>query len=63
MSDVIRVEGLTKSYGRFKALKGLDLGVERGEVHGFLGPTALVNRPLFVCCWGCFGRTVALSRS
>lgn len=38
MSDVIRVEDLTKSYGRFKALKGLDLGVERGEVHGFLGP-------------------------
>lgn len=35
---VIRIEGLTKSYGRFKALKGLDLSVRRGEVHGFLGP-------------------------
>lgn len=35
---VIATEGLTKSYGRFQALKGLDLSVERGEVHGFLGP-------------------------
>ena len=35
---VIRVEGLTKSYGRFQALKGVDLVVERGQVHGFLGP-------------------------
>ncbi|MBB5632135.1 ABC-2 type transport system ATP-binding protein [Cryobacterium mesophilum] len=35
---VIEVEGLTKSYGRFPALKGLDLEVARGEVHGFLGP-------------------------
>lgn len=36
--EVIEVEGLTKSFGRFQALKGLDLHVERGEVHGFLGP-------------------------
>ncbi len=35
---VIEVEGLTKSYGRFQALRGLDLTVERGQVHGFLGP-------------------------
>ncbi|MFI8423758.1 ABC transporter ATP-binding protein [Streptomyces sp. NPDC085479] len=35
---VIDVEGLTKSFGKFQALKGLDLRVERGQVHGFLGP-------------------------
>ncbi|HEY4153339.1 MAG TPA: ABC transporter ATP-binding protein [Pseudolysinimonas sp.] len=35
---VIEVEGLVKSFGKFKALNGLDLRVERGEVHGFLGP-------------------------
>ncbi|MGH3704350.1 MAG: ABC transporter ATP-binding protein, partial [Agromyces sp.] len=39
MSDaVIEVQQLTKSYGRFQALKGLDLSVAKGEVHGFLGP-------------------------
>jgi ABC-2 type transport system ATP-binding protein len=35
---VIRVEGLEKSYGRFRALNGLDLTVTRGQVHGLLGP-------------------------
>lgn len=35
---VIEVAGLTKSFGKFRALDGLDLSVERGQVHGFLGP-------------------------
>ena len=35
---VIDVQGLIKSYGRVRALDGLDLGVAPGEVHGFLGP-------------------------
>jgi ABC-2 type transport system ATP-binding protein len=35
---VIEIEGLTKSFGRFPALKGVDLRVERGQVQGFLGP-------------------------
>jgi ABC-type Na+ transport system ATPase subunit NatA len=34
----IKVEGLTKSYGRVQALRGIDLEVERGEIFGFLGP-------------------------
>ncbi len=38
MSTVIVTHGLVKSYGRTKALDGLDLTVEPGEVHGFLGP-------------------------
>jgi ABC-2 type transport system ATP-binding protein len=35
---IIDVRGLEKSYGRVRALDGLDLGVAPGEVHGFLGP-------------------------
>lgn len=34
----VDVQGLTKSFGRFTALNGLDLQVGAGEVHGFLGP-------------------------
>jgi energy-coupling factor transporter ATP-binding protein EcfA2 len=34
----ISIAGLTKSFGRTKALDGLDLTVSAGEVHGFLGP-------------------------
>ncbi|PFG41624.1 ABC-2 type transport system ATP-binding protein [Isoptericola jiangsuensis] len=37
-APVIEVDGLTKSFGKFEALRGLDLHVEAGEVHGFLGP-------------------------
>ena len=38
MSEMIRTEGLTKSYGRRRGLAGLDLEVRPGEVYGFLGP-------------------------
>jgi ABC-2 type transport system ATP-binding protein len=38
MNTVIRTSGLTKRYGRARALDGLDLQVEAGQVHGFLGP-------------------------
>ncbi len=34
----ITIHGLTKSYGRVLALRGLDLEVQRGEIFGFLGP-------------------------
>ena len=37
-NDVVRVVGLVKTFGRARALDGLDLEVRRGEVHGFLGP-------------------------
>ncbi|MET9328739.1 ABC transporter ATP-binding protein [Tsukamurella sp. NPDC003166] len=37
-SDVIRAEGLTKTFGSAHALNGLDLTVTPGEVHAFLGP-------------------------
>ncbi|GII42086.1 ABC transporter ATP-binding protein [Planotetraspora phitsanulokensis] len=38
MTDAISVEGLVKTFGRTRALNGLDLVVRTGEVHGFLGP-------------------------
>ena len=34
----IKIEGMTKSYGRVQALRGIDLEVKRGEIFGFLGP-------------------------
>ncbi|RST19614.1 ABC transporter ATP-binding protein [Streptomyces sp. WAC05374] len=38
MTNAITVSGLHKSFGRTRALDGLDLTVATGEVHGFLGP-------------------------
>ncbi len=38
MTPVVDVASLHKSFGRVRALDGLDLQVGPGEVHGFLGP-------------------------
>lgn len=38
MDGVVSISGLVKSFGRTRALDGLDLSVAQGEVHGFLGP-------------------------
>ena len=35
---MIAVQDLVKSYGAFKAVDGVSLNVEPGEIHGFLGP-------------------------
>src|SRR5213595_476840 len=36
--QAISISGLVKTFGSTRALDGLDLSVEAGEVHGFLGP-------------------------
>lgn len=38
MSDVIESVGLVKTFGKVRALNGLDMTVRSGQVHGFLGP-------------------------
>ncbi len=38
MTEAIEARGLVKTFGRTRALDGLDLTVRTGEVHGFLGP-------------------------
>ena len=35
---VISVAGLTKNFGQFKAVDGVTMRIERGKVHGFVGP-------------------------
>jgi ABC-2 type transport system ATP-binding protein len=37
-APAIEVHGLTKRYGEFEAVRGIDISVERGEVFGLLGP-------------------------
>lgn len=38
---MIETHGLEKRFGRVRALDGLDLSVDAGEVHGFLGPNGV----------------------
>jgi len=37
MSELLRIKGLTKSFGRKRVLEGFDLAVESGRVYGLLG--------------------------
>lgn len=36
--SVLRIENLTKKFGKFTALDGVNLEVKKGEVYGFIGP-------------------------
>ncbi|WP_196137928.1 ABC transporter ATP-binding protein [Aliikangiella sp. G2MR2-5] len=38
MSTIIKAKGLSKSYGSFDALKGVDFSIERGRIVGLVGP-------------------------
>lgn len=35
---MLKIKNLEKSYGSFKALNGLDLEIEKGDIFGFIGP-------------------------
>ena len=38
MVSVLQTEGLTKHFGKFKAVDDLNLDVQEGDLYGFLGP-------------------------
>lgn len=38
MSNVLRINQLTKKYGKLTAVQKLDLSIEKGQVYGILGP-------------------------
>lgn len=38
MADVIRIENLTKSYGKKRGVKDISFSVREGEIFGFIGP-------------------------
>lgn len=38
MTDVIRIDNLTKTYGRKRGVADLSLAVKEGEIFGFIGP-------------------------
>jgi ABC-2 type transport system ATP-binding protein len=48
----VSVDGLTKSYGRLRALSDVSLTVRRGEVLGLIGPNGAGKTTLFECMAG-----------
>ncbi|ASA20606.1 ABC transporter ATP-binding protein [Paenibacillus donghaensis] len=49
MNTVLRVEGLTKSYGDITVLKGVSFTVGRGEIFGLLGANGAGKSTLLEC--------------
>ncbi|MFE3444593.1 ATP-binding cassette domain-containing protein [Nocardia sp. NPDC059180] len=57
MTSVIHVRDLHKHFGRVRALDGLDLEVNQGEVHGFLGPNGAGKSTTIRILLGVLART------
>lgn len=48
MKELVKVEGLQKSFGKFQALRDVSFTVNEGEVLGFIGQTVRANQQLSV---------------
>ncbi|NEW40274.1 ABC transporter ATP-binding protein [Nocardia cyriacigeorgica] len=57
MTSVIHVRDLHKHFGQVRALDGLDLEVDQGEVHGFLGPNGAGKSTTIRILLGVLART------
>ncbi|MCI8994308.1 MAG: ABC transporter ATP-binding protein [Lachnospiraceae bacterium] len=52
MTDAVRVEGLWKSYGKKRILKGVDLQVSKGEIFALLGVNGAGKTTTLECMEG-----------
>ncbi len=49
---LLKVEGLSKSYGGINVLSSVDISVDRGEIVGLIGPNGAGKTTLFNCISG-----------
>ncbi len=48
----IGIEGLVKVYKSFRALDGVTISVDEGDIFGFLGPNGAGKTTTINCCLG-----------
>ena len=49
---MLRIENLTKRYGEKKAVDGLSLHIEKGEIYGFIGHNGAGKTTTLKACCG-----------
>ena len=52
MENAVEIKNLTKKYGKFVALDGVNLTISRGKIVGLLGPNGSGKTTLFKCLAG-----------
>lgn len=57
MSSVLVVEDITKSFGGFVAVEGMNLSVQNGEIHAVIGPNGAGKSTLFKLLTGFYTPT------
>lgn len=61
-SPILAVEGLSKSFGEVKAVSGVNLAIEEGEVHTIIGPNGAGKTTLFNLITGAIRPTAGTVR-
>ena len=51
-ATMLHVKGLSKSFGAIQALDGVDIDIEKGRIHGIIGPNGSGKTTLFNCVTG-----------
>lgn len=49
---MVSISGLSKNFGALKALDGIDLTIEKGRIHGVIGPNGSGKTTMFNCITG-----------
>src|SRR5208283_2111356 len=62
MTWALEVEGLSRSYGDFRAVQGLDFRVAAGEVLGLVGPNGAGKTTTLRCVAGILPPTAGVVR-
>ena len=49
---MLRVKGLSKSFGAIQALDNIDIAISKGQIHGIIGPNGSGKTTFFNCVTG-----------
>jgi branched-chain amino acid transport system ATP-binding protein len=62
MTPALAFEGLTKRFGQTEIIRGIDLAIEKGEIHAVIGPNGAGKSTLFNLVTGRFAPSSGIIR-